>query len=67
MLLRMALAVISLLVSVVRFRLGFGSVDVGWRWWLSFVVMGVLLLSVVCDGLFKLALLVSLVDVGLLI
>ena len=64
-LLRMGLVVISLMVSVGLFRLEFRSVDVGWQWWLSFV--DVVLLWVVSDGLVKLALLVSLVEVGLLI
>ena len=66
-LLRMGLVVISLMVSVGLFRLEFRSVDVGWQWWLSFVMVDVLLLWVVSDGLFKLALLVSLVEVGLLV
>ena len=66
-LLRMGLVVISLVVSVGLFRLEFRAVDVGWQWWLSFVMVDVLLLWVVSDGLFKLALLVSLVEVGLLI
>ena len=65
-LLRMGLVVISLMVSVGLFR-KFRSVDVGWQWWLSFVMVDVLLLWVVSDGLLKLALLVSLVEVGLLI
>ena len=63
-LLRMGLVVISLMVSVGLYRLEFRSVDVGWQWWVSFVMVGVLLLWVVSDGLFKLALLVSLVLVG---
>ena len=66
-LLRMELVVISLMVSVGLFRLELRSVNVGWQWWLSFVMMDVLLLWVVSDGLFKLALLVSLMEVGLLI
>ena len=55
------------MVSVGLFRLEFRSVDVGWQWWLSFEMVDVLLLWVVGNGLFKLALLVSLVEVGLLI
>ena len=66
-LLRMGLVVILLVVSVGLFRLEFRSGDVGWQWWLSFVIVDVLLLWVVSDGLLKLALLVSLVEVGLLI
>ena len=66
-LLRMGLVVISLMVSVGLFRLELRSVDVGWQWWLSFVMVDVVLLWVVSDGLVKLALLVSLVEVGLLI
>ena len=66
-LLRMGLVVISLVVSVGLFRLEFRAVDVRWQWWLSFVMVDVLLLWVVSDALFKLALLVSLVEVGLLI
>ena len=64
---RMELVVISLMVSVGLFKLEFGSVDVGWQWWFLCVMVDVLLSLVVGDGLFKLALWVSLVVVGLLI
>ena len=66
-LLGMELVVISLMVSVGLFKLEFRSVDVGWQWWFSCVMVDVLLSLVVGDGLFKLALWVSLVVVGLLI
>ena len=66
-LLGMELVVISLMVSVGLFKLEFRSVDVGWQWWLSYVMVDVLLSLLVGDGLFKLALWVSLVVVGLLI
>ena len=49
-LLMMGLMVISLMVSVGLFRLEFRSVDVGWQWWLSCVMVDVLLLSVVGDA-----------------
>ena len=55
-LLGIELVVISLMVSVVLFKLEVRSVDVGWLWWLSCVMVGVLLSLVVGDGLFKLAL-----------
>ena len=57
---RMELVVISLMVGVGLVGLELRSVNVGWQWWLSFVMVDVLLLWVVSDGLFKLALLVSL-------
>ena len=63
----MELVVVSLMVSVGLFKLEFRSVDVGWQWWFSSVMVDVLLSLVVGDGLFKLALWVSLVVVGLLI
>ena len=43
---------VALMVSVGLFRLEFRSVDVGWQWWLSCVMVDVLLLWVVSDGLF---------------
>ena len=64
---RMKLVVISLMVSVGLVGLELRSVNVGWQWWLLFVMMDVLSLWVVGDGLVKLVLLVSLVVVGLLI
>ena len=66
-LLGMELVVVSLMVSVGLFELEFRSVDVGWQWWFSCVMVDVLVSLVVGDGLFKLALWVSLVVVGLLI
>ena len=41
---RMKLVVISLMVSVGLVGLGLRSVNVGWQWWLSFVMVDVLLL-----------------------
>ena len=66
-LLGMELVVISLMVSVGLFKLEFRSVDVGWQWWLSCVMVDVLLSLLLGNGLLKLALLVSLVVVNLLI
>ena len=42
------------MVSVGLFRLELRSVNVGWRWWLLFVMMDVLSLWVVGDGLLRL-------------
>ena len=58
---------VAVMVDVVLLRMELRSGNVGWQWWLSFVMVDVLLLWVVSDGLFKLALLVSLMEVGLLI
>ena len=59
---RLAFVVVSLMVSVGLCKSEFRSVDVRWRWWLS---CGMLAL-VVDGGLFRLALWVSLVVLGLL-
>ena len=60
-------SLVDVMVDVVLLRMELRSGNVGWQWWLSFVMVDVLLLWVVSDGIFKLALLVSLMEVGLLI
>ena len=51
-LLRMGLVVILLMFSVGLFRLEFRSINVGWQWWLSCVMVDVLVSWVVGDGVF---------------